>query len=544
MVYLKQIFGVPAPQSEALPGREDAMVRNSAGGVVFPVDDFTRLRRFLALGSEGGSYYAGERELTLDNANAVKRCIAADGQRVIDEVVWASNGVVPRNGPCLFVLAMAATFGNDDTRRAAFAVLPDVARTGSHLFQFVEYADSMRGWGKGLRNAIGAWYAAQGDVSEAAYQVVKYRQRNGWTHRDLLRKAHPSGRTHPDLDVLYGWLTQGTAPPADDHRYDIIRAYEYAAQNAERPELVAGAIRRFNMTREMVPGAAMGHREVWEALFEKMPLTAMIRNLGALTRLGIVAPMSEAAALVAARVNDGDALRAARVHPIAILSALMTYRQGHGVRGNNSWTPVPSVVDALDGAFEKSFAHAPRTGRRFYLGIDVSGSMAGGTVAGVPGLTPRMAAAAMAMAITRRESNYHMAAFADATAARRFRRGSYDMMPLDITASDSLADAMARTDNLPWGGTDCALPMLDAMKREIPVDCFVILTDSETWAGEIHPAEALRQYRDKMGIAARMAVVAMTSNGFTIADPDDGGMLDVVGFDATAPQVIADFASA
>ena len=71
----------------------------------------------------------------------------------------------------------------------------------------------------------------------------------------------------------------------------------------------------------------------------------------------------------------------------------------------------------------------------------------------------------------------------------------------------------------------------------------MIITDSETWAGEIHPAEALRQYRDKTGIAAKLAVVAITSNGFTIADPDDGGMLDVVGFDATAPQIIADFAS-
>lgn len=38
------------------------------------------------------------------------------------------------------------------------------------------------------------------------------------------------------------------------------------------------------------------------------------------------------------------------------------------------------------------------------------------------------------------------------------------------------------------------------------VDCFVVLTDSETWAGGIHPTEALRQYRDKMGIPARLLV--------------------------------------
>jgi 60 kDa SS-A/Ro ribonucleoprotein len=36
--------------------------------------------------------------------------------------------------------------------------------------------------------------------------------------------------------------------------------------------------------------------------------------------------------------------------------------------------------------------------------------------------------------------------------------------------------------------------------------------------------------------------VGMTSNEFTIADPEDAGMLDVVGFDTAAPAVMADFA--
>ena len=99
MVYLTQVYGAPAPQSEPLPGREGEMVQNSAGGMAFPVDDFTRLRRFLVLGAEGGSYYAAERKLTVENANAVKRCIEIDGHRVIDEAVRASRGVAPRNGP-------------------------------------------------------------------------------------------------------------------------------------------------------------------------------------------------------------------------------------------------------------------------------------------------------------------------------------------------------------------------------------------------------------------------------------------------------------
>ena len=61
---------------------------------------------------------------------------------------------------------------------------------------------------------------------------------------------------------------------------------------------------------------------------------------------------------------------------------------------------------------------------------------------------------------------------------------------------------MHKTQVLDFGATDCALPMLDALEKKIPVDCFVILTDSETWAGPIHPTEALRQYRQATGINA------------------------------------------
>ena len=46
-----------------------------------------------------------------------------------------------------------------------------------------------------------------------------------------------------------------------------------------------------------------------------------------------------------------------------------------------------------------------------------------------------------------------------------------------------------------------------------------------------------------MGIGAKLVVIGMVSNGFTIADPNDAGMLDVVGFDTATPSVIADFAT-
>ena len=57
----------------------------------------------------------------------------------------------------------------------------------------------------------------------------------------------------------------------------------------------------------------------------------------------------------------------------------------------------------------------------------------------------------------------------------------------------------------------------------------------------MHPSEALKQYRAHSGINAKLIVCAMTSNGFTLADPDDRGMLDMAGFDSAAPDIIRQF---
>ena len=40
---------------------------------------------------------------------------------------------------------------------------------------------------------------------------------------------------------------------------------------------------------------------------------------------------------------------------------------------------------------------------------------------------------------------------------------------------------------------------------------------------------------------AKTVLAGILSNGFTLADPKDRGMLDVVGFNATVPAVISDF---
>jgi 60 kDa SS-A/Ro ribonucleoprotein len=267
-----------------------------------------------------------------------------------------------------------------------------------------------------------------------------------------------------------------------------------------------------------------------------------------MTRVGVIAPASAGTAKAVSQLGDVARIRRARVHPIALLAALRTYQAGRGARGRCEWNPVREVVDALDAAFYTAFENVEPTGKRLLLALDVSGSMTFDSVAGVPNLSPRDASAALALVTAATEQKYEIVGFyAGRRGWKSDRKGPWDsvnngLTPLAISPRQRLDDAIKTVTDLPFGGTDCALPMLYALAEEREVDTFVIYTDSETWAGEFHPAQALSDYRRASGIDARLVVVGMVSNGFSIADPADPGMLDVVGFDTATPQLIAQFA--
>ncbi len=551
MSYLKRFDRRRVPQSDPIPG--SGQVPNSAGGHAWEVDDWVRLRRFLILGSEGGSYYASESALTRENAQAVERCILEDGLGAVAEISRVSKrGQAPKNDPALFALAMAAGLGDEPTRKAALAALPRVARNGTHLFQFVTFVEQFRGWGRSLRRAVGGWYTGR-SVDAVAYQAVKYRQRDGVTHRDLLRLGHPAGNVsagNPSLAVspehraLFEWIVRGTVT---DEMPRIVHGFT-AAQAAQTPAQAAALVREYQLPREALQPEHLTSAEVWSALLEDMPMTALIRNLATMTRVGVIAAGSDGAAKAAEQLGDAERIRKARVHPIAVLAALRTYAAGHGVRGRGAWVPVRELIDALDSAFYAAFENVEPTGKRLLLALDVSGSMTFAQVAGVPGLTPRDASAALALVTAATESRYETVGFFAGRGGfakqglGRFGGRSDGLTPLSISPRQRLDDAVKMVSSLPFGGTDCALPMQYAQSLEREIDTFVIYTDSETWAGDIHPAQALRDYRRASGIDARLVVVGMVSNGFSIADPADPGMLDVVGFDTATPQLIADFA--
>ena len=524
---VKHLSRKATPQTAPIPGREAEMVRNEAGGYAFPVDDWVRLDRFLVLGAEGGAYYATERTLTLQNARCVDRCVEADGARTVARIAEVSEaGRAPRNDAALLALAIAAKRGDDATRKAALTALPRVARTATHLFAFAEAIEELGGWGRGTRRAIADWYRER-VLDSLAYQAVKYRQRNGWTHADLLRLAHAQPPT-PEHDALFRWMARGEMPE-DRARFRLLDGFA-RVQASESPRATAQLVREHGLPWEAVPTAHLDDREVWEALLVDMPMTALIRNLATMTRCGLLTPRSEATRTVAGRLGDEARLRKARVHPMAVLIALRTYAAGRGLRGRHTWEPVQPVVDALDAAFYAAFGNVEPTGRRLLLAVDCSGSMMHGSVAGVHGLTPREAAAAMALIALRTEPNAEVLGF------------TTNVKDLRISPRRRLDDAMKSIEAVARGeGTDCSVPMRWAIDQRVDLDGFTLYTDGQTWAGPQHPVQAMAAYRGARVATARMVSVGLAGYGTSVIDGSDAGMLDVVGFDTAAPVLIGDF---
>src|ERR1044072_754500 len=130
----------PDRQRERANSRE---VENSAGGYVYEVDKWNRLARFLVIGTEGGSYYIGERNQTKENTAGLESCRREDYRRTVNTIVDISaKGRAAKNDYALFALAVVVAKGGDEAKAYALEALPKVARIGTHLFMFVSFLDA------------------------------------------------------------------------------------------------------------------------------------------------------------------------------------------------------------------------------------------------------------------------------------------------------------------------------------------------------------------------------------------------------------------
>lgn len=310
-----------------------------------------------------------------------------------------------------------------------------------------------------------------------------------------------------------------------------LHALHEAGEKKDVP-LACALIRSGRLVREHVPTTLFGSKEIWITLLETMPLEALLRNLGKLTQIGVAADKHRE--IVVRLTNQAEVLKA-RIHPIKVLVASKTYTNGCGDSGSLTWTPNAYISVALTDLFRISYGVVTPTGKRIMLGIDVSGSM-GSAVLGSKVLTCRDASIAMALLYLETETNVSAVAFSN-TLTDILAPSSRNRLTRGMT----LQQALVATHGMNFSSTDCVLPIQHAIKHNILIDAFIIITDNETYAPNEHPQNALIRYRELTGIQAKLIVLGMTGNSFTIVDPTDRNTLNLAGFDTSTPEIASMF---
>jgi len=540
------------PQSQPIPGREAEMLPNNAGGFGFKLDDWERLTRFLVVGSENGTYYVGEQKLTAENAATVIRCIKADGPRVVELARDINvNNRAPKTDQQLFTLALAMKHGDEATKKAVAAAVPYMVRTGTHLLHLVGMLDGLGGWNRSKRRLIAEWFTGK-KAESVAYQMLKYQNRDGWTMRDALRIAHPVAGS-PQHNAAFAWAT-GKLASLGEAATEIptclaMHVHMLAAEEMTPVQKALWGIGN-GLPREALPTEALNDPAVQRALLPDMPIHALIRNLGNLTASGVLANDADAA-LVAGKITDKDVLRRARVHPFAILLAMLVYRTGAGFRGSKTWVPSKAVMSALEDGYDLAFDNVTPTGKRILIGVDISGSMTASCM-GTP-VSASTAAAAMALTLARLEPHATVVQFD--TAVQRImpitkRTGISSLEAsngggTDLSAPVRWASGEKTTEGMSslWGGGfgRVGRPSAQLAPQQAEYDAFVILTDNETWAGRAHPTQALEAYRRTVLPGAKLVCCAMAANHGNIVDPNDPLQFGCAGLDANLPSLVGDF---
>lgn len=317
-------------------------------------------------------------------------------------------------------------------------------------------------------------------------------------------------------------------------------------------------VKDHGLVREQIPTHLLNSSDIWTELLKSkgangkqagMPLEALTRNLGKFSSLPNF--MGANTELICARLSSEEDIQKTRIHPFKVLVASRIYGMGKAMKGALTWTVHPRVRDQLTTTFLRSFKNVAPTGKRYMAALDVSGSMSVACM-GCPAISCREASAALAHMLyeTEHSGNGHVyvrgftsspsygygVGSSPAPSDNGFR--SFD----HLVRHGMTLEQFIRATDAPYGATDCSLPMLRAIDENLDVDVFIVMTDSETFAGKVHPQVALESYRVKANKPdAKLIVVGMTANCLTIADPNDRNTLNLAGFDASMPEIIAMF---
>ncbi|CAG2218135.1 SSA2 [Mytilus edulis] len=460
----------------------------------------------------------------------------------------------------MFAYAVCIVDGDGEVRNYGYKMLNNICRIPTHLFEFQNYCAELNkekkelnkeknigsGWGRSHRIAISKWYNNfSNNAPKLAYLVTKYKKRSKWNHRDMVRLAHVKPKNEKIRTILKFIVNKEknnliTLHDSDDKEHAEVKTFLGAVIEAKKckdnkriQELVA----ENDLAREHLPNSCLLDKKVWQTLLVTMPLTAMIRNIGKMTHLGIFSDehASFHIELVKERLQIKP-LQASKVHPLKILFALRQYQAGKGDQGKLSWKPNHGIVSIMEEAFDNAVGLQTRTGKRYLLAVSVSGDMKKHLV-GSP-LTASEAAAAMVHTIAKREQDVKTLFVENKCDVEQSFVSTIDQY-------DNLSSIRSKLDKFssPEPTKERKTSFKEwASSYEKFFDVIMIFTDTLTGEGKGRVVEPFVHHCHRVGAPSHARViVAMTGKPNDRVEPCDDQTLRVIGFDQSTPQIINAF---
>jgi len=556
--------------------------------------------RLLILGSRENKYDQRKKNVAPADIEYIKTQIKeGHGEEICTIVrnVYKENRA-PKQDVTMMVMAMLCRAEDSAISRMGLQLLEQF-KTISHLYSWKKLhaaiqnpvtGQKSKGFGRAVKRQINDWVLSyRGKPEDLAYQITKYMAREGWSFKNILQCTHvktgtgdnrvfeqkegkPSKRSSSkvnknnapptEFDLVLRYAVNGfdemtklaTPNLLTTKVYRYLTAVHTAMKlTGEEEEQLIALIYEHKLTREQVPTWGLANTDVLSALLVNknktrvtMPLTALLRNLGNLSAHNVLDDETTLC-LVMKHLVHPDTIKFSKIHPVSVLTAWFTYRKGQGNHGHHSWSANTRMIKTLEEMFYLSFKNIEPTGKRICFLIDCSGSM--GSPSLCEGVTCAESAALLAMIFARSETS------SDASPAHSFylftsktgsgcgytsKTGLTDVSDV-IDAKAEFVNVVASCQRSDWGATDISMGILEALKFKRKYDAFVVITDNDVNSG-IKPSEAMKQYRTGMKMPmAKLVVVATQSSDYTIADPSDPFMMDMVGFDAHGPKILQDF---
>lgn len=454
-----------------------------------------------------------------------------------------------------YSLALCAASDHRPTKAAAYTFFPEVCKPPTLLFAVTRYLEQVSegtGWGRAHRRAVAHWYSAieYSNARELAVQTTRVVRRHRWTHADLLRLAHvrPT-QQKPGVDVLLRYLTRGL-PAAikmveereaeggsvEDEARDVLAYLQavHEVRHTKDEQVAARLMEEHQLALEHVPSHLLGSKEVWMYLVRHMPLHELVAQVPRLSRAGLLARGPLVGAL-RERLQSACEVDPPQLGPLETYALKRNLEAGRPKHHNHHHRSSSShqLDDVVAALHEYSYRAVPPIGRRYLVAVDVRGPMTHGRARGLDGLTPAEVSALLLRALVRSRDVITAVAFS--------ARG---LTPLELDGQMSLADISQRLRETPMGPVDLSLPLRWACEQKQVFDLVVVCTDNQTQSWSVHPAQALKEYRESCNFRGiKFAVCAMCSQGFSLAPPDDLGMLYIAGCDFRTIHLIQDFAA-